>query len=68
MAGDALKEMTRLRDKALARAADLNGFRKYWKEKYNDMVRKLDAAQAHAWGLEEKLIAIETDALEEAKP
>lgn len=60
MAVDALKEMTRLRDKALSRAADLNGFRKYWKEKYNDMVRKFDAAQAHAWEMEQKSDAIST--------
>ena len=61
-----LEAMTKARDTALARSDDLNGFRKRWKEKYNETVRWLDEAQAHAWGLEEKTneLVSETETLE----
>lgn len=49
-----LEDMTKARDKALSRSSDLDGFRRYWKSKHHALVRKLDAAQAHAWSLEEK--------------
>ncbi len=62
MTAETIEEVIKARDRALARASEQDGFRRYWKEKYNDMVRKLDAAQAHAWSLEEKLIAIESAA------
>jgi len=52
-----MERLTAERDKALARASELDGFRRYWKDKADTMVRKFDAAQAHAWELEQQLKA-----------
>ena len=62
MAAEALEEVIKQRDKALARAAEQDGFRRYWKDKADTMIRKLDAAQAHAWELEKKVATLEAAA------
>jgi len=58
MTAETLEEVIKQRDKALARASELDGFRRYWKDKADTMVRKFGAAQAHAWELEQKLAAL----------
>ncbi len=59
MAAETLEEVIKQRDKALARASEQAGFRRYWKDKADTMIRKFDAAQAHAWELEQKVEALE---------
>lgn len=60
MTAETIKEVIKSRDRALARVSEQDGFRRYWKDRADTMLRKFDAAQAHAWEMEQGAANLES--------